>query len=245
MSFPLVFRDGGGREIARGSRRGDACRLHVHAVAAFRFRSRESRSPPEIAQSPPEIECHPLPGAAPDRVARALHHIARPLAWAASGRVVLHAAAVGSSSRSLVFCGPSGVGKSTMASALESRGWTLRADDAVALEPGEKGCRLSPDFLGGKVVGGQVAAVCTLDRKGGGDPLPELEELRGAEALTALLPHLHTFDPEHSAERRRLAAAVLEVAAATPIWRLRVGEGDTALTAAVDLVERRFGRVAS
>ena len=55
------------------------------------------------------------------------------------GRVVLHASAVAVGDRAMLFCGASGMGKSTMAAMLSERGYPLLNDDV---------CNLSPDAEG-------------------------------------------------------------------------------------------------
>ena len=55
------------------------------------------------------------------------------------GRVVLHASAVAVGDRAMLFCGASGMGKSTMAAMLSERGYPLLNDDV---------CNLSPDADG-------------------------------------------------------------------------------------------------
>lgn len=55
------------------------------------------------------------------------------------GRVVLHASAVAVGDRAMLFCGASGMGKSTMAAMLSDRGFPLLNDDVCNLSPGEDG----------------------------------------------------------------------------------------------------------
>jgi hypothetical protein len=49
------------------------------------------------------------------------------------GRTVLHASAVAVDGKAVLFCGPSGIGKSTLAAALCSRGYPLISDDVCAI----------------------------------------------------------------------------------------------------------------
>jgi hypothetical protein len=52
------------------------------------------------------------------------------------GRVVLHASAVEVSGAAVLFCGPAGAGKSTLAAALAQRGYRPLGDDLCVVEPG-------------------------------------------------------------------------------------------------------------
>lgn len=75
-----------------------------------------------------------MDGASAARVADALDRVVRPLSLAASGRLALHASGV-AAGPGLVLCGPSGVGKSTVAAGLAARGHAVWADDVVVFEP--------------------------------------------------------------------------------------------------------------
>ena len=55
------------------------------------------------------------------------------------GHVVLHASAVRVNGKAVLFCGPSGTGKSTMAAALGTRGFDLVTDDLCAITMASSG----------------------------------------------------------------------------------------------------------
>src|SRR5204863_9039961 len=78
---------------------------------------------------------------APDAILDAYYGSALPLAAQARGLEILHASAVvvGSTSSVAAFCGSSGVGKSTVAFGLATRGHGHWADDAVAFRVGPAG----------------------------------------------------------------------------------------------------------
>jgi hypothetical protein len=73
-------------------------------------------------------------GVSRERQVRLLLAQALPLASALQGFEVLHASAISTGGRLAAFTGPSGAGKTTMASRLVQRGATLVADDVLALE---------------------------------------------------------------------------------------------------------------
>jgi hypothetical protein len=85
-----------------------------------------------------EVACE-RNGVTPERQERLLLAQALPLAAALQGFELLHASAVAVGGGAAGFTGPSGAGKTTMASRLVQRGARLVSDDVVALErrPGE------------------------------------------------------------------------------------------------------------
>ncbi len=62
------------------------------------------------------------------------------------GKLVLHASAVGSDTRSVVFLGDKGAGKSTTAAALVARGHSLLTDDVLAIDFPPAGPSIAPGF---------------------------------------------------------------------------------------------------
>jgi hypothetical protein len=83
-----------------------------------------------------EVLCDPLPGR-PDW-AFILPAQALPLAATLRGLEVFHAAGVVVGGGAVLFAGPPGAGKSSLAAALLRRGATLLGDDAIALELGRR-----------------------------------------------------------------------------------------------------------
>lgn len=94
------------------------------------------------------------PGLPSDTVHHLLLDQVLPLALSTVGRFPVHASCVALDDRALLFAGPSGQGKSTLAAALASRGWRTLADDCAVLHqqgddwlvsPAYPGARLWPD----------------------------------------------------------------------------------------------------
>ena len=109
------------------------------------------------------------------------------------GIVTLQASAVETDAGAVLFAGPSGVGKSTLAAALVERGHRLVADDVAALEVGARGVpEALPAFPGLRLWADAVEA---LDWRGRtGDPVRE-----GLQKFWAPVGHFR-------AERLRLRA---------------------------------------
>jgi hypothetical protein len=173
-----------------------------------------------------------------------------PLALAASGETVFHAAAVSRHDTTIVICGAAGTGKSTMAAALASGGFTLRADDGVLVTVGDDvrvtgsypGLRLWPasaDRLGfadrvpvsegsAKV---RVRAPGATD--GGSAPVDRLyvlargdhlafEALRGHAAIMALLANAYRFDLRNQEALDHQLTRVQRLASMIAVWRVSV-----------------------
>ena len=86
-----------------------------------------------------EIAVHPDPGAG----ARELRLFTLGSAWGALGYqrgwAMLHGSAAARDGRAVLFCGDAGQGKSTLAAAMNARGWDLVGDDLSRVEPGGEG----------------------------------------------------------------------------------------------------------
>jgi hypothetical protein len=165
------------------------------------------------------------------------------------GDLVLHASAVEVDDRAVIFCGPSGRGKSTLARTLGELGHRVLGEDGIAIELGDEGTPTAfPGARGVRVRGydaqGQprtsliadpgpdepppcvVAAVVLLGERSGiaGD-----ERLEAARALALLTPNL-----VHTGSRDAIAGAFARLAqllAVTPAFRLTFPDDLDALAA--------------
>lgn len=171
------------------------------------------------------------------------------------GDLVLHASAVAAGARAIVFCGPTGRGKSTLALALGEAGYGVLGEDglAIALDrdepiafPGARGVRvrrlsadgsrrtdLVPDPAPGEPPPCPVAAMVLLGERG---KALSVEPLEAARALALLTPNL-----VHSGGREAIAAAFGRLARllhTVPAFRASLPEDLGALpTAAAGLLD--------
>jgi len=141
------------------------------------------------------------------------------------GDLVLHAAGVEAGGRAVLFCGPTGRGKSTLARVLGEEGHGVLGEDGIAVSldgpapvafPGARGIRvrrrkgdgtstrLVPDPGPGEPSPAQLAALVLLRERGGS---LEVEALEPARALALLTPNL-----VHSGGREAIAAAFSRLA---------------------------------
>ena len=161
-----------------------------------------------------------------------------PLLAAELGDVVLHAAAIETDAGVVLFCGPSGRGKSTLAAALATHGHRVLADDGAVVSfepravawPGPTGIRLWRD--GGRALVPArrapapvpLAAIVVLAPRGGASAA--VERLDPAEAVPEVVPHVMTAAspvlPAAFATAARLAREV-------PVWRGRLPDDLAAL----------------
>lgn len=81
--------------------------------------------------------------------------------------IVLHASAIAVNGKAVLFCGASGAGKSTIAAALGSRGYTLVTDDQAAITLDDAGTPIvHPDGRFLKLWAGSIDALALDGRKG-------------------------------------------------------------------------------
>ncbi len=171
------------------------------------------------------------------------------------GDLVLHASAVAVDGRAVLFCGPTGRGKSTLALALGEAGYRVLAEDGVAIDlegeqpvafPGARGIRvrssaadgtrrtdLVPDPAPHEPPPCPIAAVVLLGERG---ETLAVEPLEPARALALLTPNL-----THSGGRSAVAAAfgrLAQLLGSVPAFRALLPEDlDSLPAAAVDLLD--------
>ncbi|HXA97936.1 MAG TPA: hypothetical protein VN323_20410, partial [Candidatus Dormibacteraeota bacterium] len=156
------------------------------------------------------------------------HHCVLPLILPALGTEVLHASAVIGAAGVAAFCGPSGTGKSTIAVALARRGYSLWADDAVAVDTDASvptairlpfTVRLRSDSA--RLLGAErerqpaataapvdrqpatLAVLCMLRRTPDATTTVVVERLEAASTLRTALTHAYCFSVKDSAQKRR------------------------------------------
>ncbi len=227
----LAWRDARGAVVARGARDEDRSELHFPGYATFRFRS-------------PVREIQAIPKLQTDRevLEDVAWRTALPLALAASGVPVLHAAAVRGAEGVVGLCAASGTGKSTLAAALGCRGAPPWADDALAFEVEGDGVRALPlpfrlqtsevpaDPVSRSAAEARrtepvpLAALCILERT----PrlaTPQWLRLPATVAFPSLLSHAYAFDPNDPGEMGSTAIGCLDLCRVVPIFRLRFSPG--------------------
>jgi len=104
----------------------------------------------QLAVSPAgdHVACRPAPDTPPDSVEHLLLDQVLPFLIARRGHTVIHGSAVALRGLALAFCGPSGRGKSTLATAFVNRGARILTDDCLALQPTPAGFLVLPSYPG-------------------------------------------------------------------------------------------------
>lgn len=216
-----------GEVCAYGYAAAGANWLHLPRVATFRFVD-ESRRVVAVAGA-----------AVPERtVVDAFERTVLPLALQFFGAEALHASAVLGPGGVVALCGDSGVGKSTLAHVLSTRGHELWADDAVVFDPRDGGVVAVPlpfrpmlrpaavAALGaaalpsGDPAEEPLACLVVLERAPG-DSRVSTRRLAAAEALEAAIAHAYCYRPEDLERNRRMMTTYLELVARVPVFELR------------------------
>lgn len=166
------------------------------------------------------------------------------------GDLVLHASAVESGGRAVLFCGPTQRGKSSLARALGESGRRLLGEDGIAIELGEEEAIAFPGARGVRVRsrdGNGRARTALLPDPGSGEPEPcpvgavillgergprlTVEPLEQARALAMLTPNL-----VHSGSRAAIGAAFANLAgllSSTPAFAASLPDDLAALPTSV------------
>jgi hypothetical protein len=133
-----------GYRFASFARAADRLMLHFARTATF-----------VVDGERRHVDCHPIGGCGPSAIRPVLINQVVPLLLSHE-RLVLHASAVATARGVIVFAGPPGHGKSTLATALALRGLPLVTDDFLVVDqsggtpvavPSRVGARLWPDSV--------------------------------------------------------------------------------------------------
>lgn len=207
---------------------------------------------------------------APGFILETYYHCVLPLMLPALGTEVLHASAVIGADGVAALCGTSGTGKSTIAVALARRGYSMWADDAVAVDTAAPGptaiplpftVRLRADsaqFLGAAgewespatadPVDPQptpLAVLCMLRRTPEATASVAVELLSAAAACRAALAHAYCFSVKDPAQKRRTIWNYLTMTGRVPTYEIRFRPGLEHLPAVLDAIEAIVGLAAT
>ena len=222
--------------------------LQVPRIATFRFSARGD-----------VVTAIPHAPAQPDRIRRVFDHSVLPLTLQALGQEGLHASAVLTRNGVAAFCGKAHTGKSTLAFALNQRGFRQWSDDSLVwdLEHARPTAislpfdvRLRPEsrsYFGAgpdaaerspHITRRPVAALFVLNRAGVDPNVPRvvIERLAGGQALTTLLDHAHCFNPHDALRKRQMMVNYLTLVALVPVFEIRFQPSLTLLPRLVDTV---------
>jgi hypothetical protein len=214
--------------------------MHLPGVATFRLGT--------------DVVAFAPPLATAEVVADAFERSVLPMALQALGGEALHASGVLGPSGVVALCGDSGVGKSTLASALGARGYPVWADDAVAFEVagadvvavplpfrinlradsaaffGDGGVRQSPPERPPMPLAATVMLRRDVTR-------PVSRRLAGGHAFEAALNQGYCYDSSNTERTSKMVGAYLELVARVPVVEVRFEPGWEHLGALLDALE--------
>ncbi len=211
----VVLRDGTGAPCAYGGVDAGTYWVRVPNVGYF-----------ELSADSDQVRASVSSRASTELVLDGYYGTALPLfAQAVLGYEALHASAVVVDGGAVAFCAETGVGKSTIASALGGRGFKPWADDAVAVVGGGSPVSVFLPFMTeGRTISAvdgwsevPLAAVCLLERAS----RPAIYRPSPSHAVTALLSHAYRFAPQSPERRRKMAQTYLDIVAGVPILLVR------------------------
>lgn len=190
----LVWQSPAGNIVAVSEHTEGALQVTVPGVATF------------TAHATPPIVIEPCGDADAFSIELSFERFALPMLLQARGLELLHASAVRCPSGVVLFCGTSGTGKSTLASALAARGYEPWSDDMAALEVNQHAVtavrlpfrwrlRTNSEVPRTRTADGSVRApvhaLVVLDRTTSGF---RSEQLDPAAAFRRVFPHAMCFD---------------------------------------------------
>jgi hypothetical protein len=211
----VVLRDGAGEPCAYGGKVSGRYWVCVPNVGSFELSGGDNEVRGSVYRDTP-----------PELVLDGYYGTALPLfAQAVLGYEVMHASAILVDGGAVAFCAETGVGKSTIASALSRRGFPLWADDAVAVVGGGSPASVFLPFMTeGQTISAvdgwsevPLTAVCLLERAS----RRAILRPSPSDAVTALLSHAYRFAPQPAERRRKMAQTYLDVVAEVPILLVR------------------------
>jgi hypothetical protein len=166
-----------------------------------------------LRADPARVVVEPAPGILPWRLEHRLLSTIVPTLLADRGDLMLHASAVVARGRAVLFCGPSGRGKSTLALVLSRAGLPVLAEDGVAVAQGSDGPEAWPGARDVRMKDGErapghhlypsgmhrteddqdagvpVGALVVLGERGPGLDVERLDPPRGLAELAGTLMH--------------------------------------------------------
>jgi hypothetical protein len=226
--------------------------MHVPGVASYRF-----------TQQGGEVAAAVADGARAELVLDAYRRRVLPMAVQVRGCEVLHASAVRSSVGVVGLCGVTQTGKSTIAFALNRRGYDIWCDDALAFDasngrpmaislPFELRLRPAAVALFGQATIAEVsaphldvpgsdtapfAAVCVLRREDDGLTPVSVRRLEFSRAFLTVLAHACWFTMQDANDKRRVVDHYMDLVAQTPVFDVSFKSGLEHLPAVLDAIE--------
>ena len=231
--------------------------LHVLGIASF-----------NLDLDTNTVTAVPHPGVKPAAIVDEFQRTVWPTMLQLKGREVLHGSAVRTPGGVVAFCALSETGKSTLAYALDKRGYSLFADDAVVFEvtPDSIEAHALPfqvrlrsasalhfGYVQAQLVAGRVRckgrqeegslplrAICLLEQL----PSPPegrvvvTEALAPTEALVGVLEHALYFSLQDRQRKRHMMQQYFSLALRVPIFRVRFQRGLALLPLILDALEQ-------
>jgi hypothetical protein len=233
-SAVTVWRGPDGAAAAYCYRRNGSRHIDIPRVGSFSFSDGSPRVYALASRSTPERD-----------IIDAHRRTVVPLALQALGDEVLHASAVSMPVGVVAFCGPSGVGKSTLACGLRFVGGSAtvrplpfapRLSDAARATL-EADVYISPN----EEIGGQpLSAVVALDRAATPAGRADVARMGQLDGFKALFSHALCFSEYEQARMSLMVQRYLRLVATVPTYRTTVGNDLTRLPELLDRVEAAF-----